>query len=479
MLGIWLTKLYVFLMILMGIFSLQSLVLVLLYLRHARQRTPEPAPPEIWPAVTVQLPVYNEQFVIERLIDAVCGLDYPPAQLSIQVLDDSTDETTHLAETRAEWHRKRGAQIEVLHRTDRTGFKAGALAEGLRCVPGELIAIFDADFIPPADFLKRTVPYLAADPKLGMVQTRWGHLNPGQNLLTRAQALSLDGHFIIIQIARSRSGLFFNFNGSGGVWRRSAIEESGGWQSDSLTEDLDLSYRAQIKGWKMRYLPDVIVPAEVPLQVAAFKQQQYRWACGGTQSLMRLGLHLWRVPLTLPQRILGTMHLASYLVHPLMLLYLLLSLPLALLPQVKLPSLWWLVPVGYGPILLVFLSQWRIYPDWPRRLAYFPVQALLSIGLGLNNSLAVIAAIVRRPGEFKRTPKYNLPHLRKDRHDNPYHLKLNWTVWGELFLSGYALLVLLVQPAWLRELSLALAIIALGYAFIGLTGLWQGLRQGE
>ncbi len=268
--------------------------------------------------------------------------------------------------------------------TSERASREGALANGLRCAAGDFIAVIDADFIPPPDLLRRLIPCLIADPGLGMAQARWTHLNAGENLITRGQALSLDGHFAVIQPARSRAGLLFNFNGSGGVWRRDCIEDAGGWSGRSLTEDLDLSYRAQLKGWRMAYLSEVVVPGQIPGGIAAYKQQQYRWARGGIQALMELAPEIWRAPLSLAQRIGGLLHLASYLAHPLMLIYLLLSLPIVLTAGVQLPALQWMLPAGFGPPLLILLSQWGSYPDWKRRMLYFPVQICLSVGVSVK-----------------------------------------------------------------------------------------------
>ena len=259
----------------------------------------------------MQLPVFNERYVVERLIDAVCRLDYPKERLEIQVLDDSTDDTGEIVR-RSKWMRlqEKGFWIERLHRQDRTGFKAGALAAGLLRAKGELIAIFDADFVPPADFLYKTLPWFQK-PTIGMVQTRWGHLNESYSLLTWIQSIFLDGHFLIEHTARNRSGAFFNFNGTAGIWRRQAIETSGGWQHDTLTEDLDLSYRAQMKGWRFMYLPDVVCPAELPVDINAFKTQQNRWTMGASQTAKKMLPTIWRSPLPLKVKVEATFHLTA------------------------------------------------------------------------------------------------------------------------------------------------------------------------
>src|SRR5262249_41919761 len=263
---------------------------VILYMK-SRDRVPSPAPPPPtyaeMPRVTIQLPIYNEMYVADRLIDAVCEMDYPRERLEIQVLDDSTDETTDIAELAVRRHAARGFDIKYLHRVDRTGYKAGALEAGLRAARADYIAIFDADFIPPKDFLLKTLPH-SANPKVGMVQARWGHINQGYSLLTKIQAIMLDGHFVLEHGGRNRAGCFFNFNGTSGVWRRAAIVDAGGWQHDTLTEDLDLSYRAPLRGWQFLFLPTLVTPAEVPVEMNAFKSQQFRWAKGSIQTCRKL-----------------------------------------------------------------------------------------------------------------------------------------------------------------------------------------------
>jgi cellulose synthase/poly-beta-1,6-N-acetylglucosamine synthase-like glycosyltransferase len=274
----------------LSIYALHVLLLIALYLRHRNE--PQPDTPALdtdnYPMVTVQIPLRNEQYVVQRVLQAVANFDWPQDRLEIQVLDDSDDQTTELAQEIVQTLRQQGLNIYVLHRQQAQGHKAGALAAGLRRARGEFIAIFDADFCPESDFLKRTIPHFEHDANIGMIQARWGHLNAEYSAITRAQALLMDAHFTVEHIARNRSGLLMNFNGTAGVWRREAIVDAGGWQSNTVAEDLDLSYRAQLRGWKARYLPDVVAPAELPPLVAAFKQQQYRWAKGATQVLRKL-----------------------------------------------------------------------------------------------------------------------------------------------------------------------------------------------
>ena len=272
-----------------------------------------------WPLVTIQLPIYNELYVTERLIESVCRIDYPRNLIEIQVLDDSTDDTVEIAKAMVKKMKARGFDIVYIHRTDRTGYKAGALKEGHKSAKGELVGIFDADFVPNSDFLKESVPYFI-DPNVGMIQTRWSHLNCDYSLLTRAQSMGIDGHFGVEQASRAWSGLFMNFNGTAGVWRKKTIEDAGGWQADTLTEDLDLSYRAQMKGWKLAFAPQVECPAEVPVTITAFKSQQHRWAKGSIQTAKKNLGKLFKSDASMFLKIQAFLHLTHYLVHPMMIL---------------------------------------------------------------------------------------------------------------------------------------------------------------
>ncbi len=304
-----LTAVYVVCAFALTAFALGTTVLLIAYLRY-RNEVVTPLQLHNFPTVAVQLPIYNELFVVERLLQAVAALDYPRDRLWIQILDDSTDSTTELVARTVAALQQQGVNIAHVRRPNREGYKAGALAYGMTLLNVEYIAVLDADFVPQPDFLQRTIAFLVSNPKIGMVQTRWGHLNPDDNALTKGQALALDGHFVVEQTARSRAGLLMNFNGSGGVWRVNAINEAGGWRDETLTEDLDLSYRAQLLGWRFAYMPDVVVPGELPEHIAAYKQQQARWAKGGTQVFRLMIFPVWRHPrLTLGQRLMATMHL--------------------------------------------------------------------------------------------------------------------------------------------------------------------------
>lgn len=416
-------------------------VLLVIYALTRRQT---PHPPLIddddLPSVTVQLPVYNEAHVVARLIDACARLDYPHAKFSVQVLDDSTDETTVVIQRQiAEWHAAGVHNIRLMRRPARAGYKAGALAYGLEHVQTGCIAVFDADFVPPRDFLRRTVPYFTANPKLALVQSRWDHLNSGQNGLTRAQALTVDGHFVVEQTARSRGHLPMSMNGTGGVWRVAALRDAGGWSADTLTEDLDLSYRALGRGWEFLYLPDVAVPGELPPQVQAYKLQQRRWATGMTECLIRHGVPLARSKRYGPgKKLMGLAHLAQFAVQPLILLIFLLT-PLLIWGDMfrRLPNLSLLGSVGAIPVLIMLAGQIALYADWPRRLLYLPLQGVIGAAMVLNNTLGVLAAL-HRPGvrrEFKRTPKFSAAPWSNSR----YALRTDAVTLGEIALGMYAL----------------------------------------
>lgn len=405
MIAVLLTWMYVSAALLLALYTLGQLVLLIQYLRH---RTDVPALPRLThqPGVTIQLPIYNEQHVVSRLLNAVAKLDYPRDRLHIQVLDDSTDATHPLLTNSIARLQRAGFAISHVRRPERTGYKAGALAYGLALTGDDFVLILDADFVPPRDFLRRTLPHLLAEARIGVVQTRWSHLNPDENWLTQAQRLAIDSHFVIEQTARSRSGWLIPFNGTGGIWRRACIEDAGGWQSDTLTEDLDLSYRAQLKGWRSLYLPEVAVPGELPPQLAAYRQQQARWAVGSIQCLLRLGRAVFTAHLPFMKRLMALHHLCQYLPHPLMILLLLLTPPLLLANQVQHLPLAPLGLIGLVPPFMYAISQRVLYPDWRRHLLAFPVLALLATGLAWSNTRAVVGAFLRLNIPFERTPKF-------------------------------------------------------------------------
>ncbi len=436
-----LAVIYAIVAIWLSAYGLNGVILAVLYLRHRRKVLSTPAVDrEVLPSVTVQVPTYNERQVIDRAIDAVAALDYPRDRLQIHILDDSTDETTHLARRRAAYHREKGLDIQVLRRPDRRGFKAGALAWGLLRARGEYVAIFDADFRPHPDFLLQTVPHFLNRPQLGLVQTRWSHLNAHYSPLTRAQAMAFDGHFVVEQTARDHSGLLMNFNGTAGVWRRKCIEDSGGWTAETLSEDLDLSYRAQLAGWQTLYLPEVDSPAELPPQLAAFKRQQARWTQGSIQALRKLIEPVIRSGrLSVAQKGMALLHLSGYMAHALMVLLLLLTLPLLLL-GVAPPSLGNAgLLAGLGPLLIYVISQRQLYRNWRRRLAALPLLILVGVGIAWNNAMAVWRGLTRWGGTFARTPKFRIQRKADHWLDSAYRLGIDISVIGECGLAVYAL----------------------------------------
>jgi len=372
-----------------------------------------PPPPADWPRVTVQLPLYNEQNVVERVIDAAAALDYPPGRLHIQVLDDSTDATVALAAARVAHYAARGLRISHVRRASREGYKAGALRHGLNCTDGEFVAIFDADFVPDPAFLRRTLPYLLQDENVGVVQARWGHLNPNESLLTRLQAFGLDAHFLIEQVGRTFAGHFINFNGTGGVWRRTCIADAGGWHTDTLTEDLDLSYRAQLRGWRFVYRPEIVAPAELPAAMDALKSQQFRWTKGAAETARKHLGAVWRSAQPLSTKLHATFHLLNSSVYVVILLMALLSVPLVFVRAhyreyrlvFQLASVFLL---GFVPLIYYYYTAWRLAQPTGRAWRYpgfFLLFLSVSMGLALHNARAVALGWLGRRTPFVRTPK--------------------------------------------------------------------------
>ncbi|WP_035560355.1 cellulose synthase family protein [Hymenobacter sp. IS2118] len=373
---------------------------------------PPPAPAE-WPRVTVQLPLYNEQNVVERIIDATAALDYPADLLHIQVLDDSNDATVSLAAARVAHHTAGGLRISHVRRPDREGYKAGALRHGLTETDGEFIAIFDADFVPEPGFLRRTVPYFLQDAAVGVVQTRWGHLNQDESLLTRLQAFGLDAHFLIEQVGRTFAGYFINFNGTGGVWRRTCIDDAGGWHIDTLTEDLDLSYRAQLRGWRFVYRPEIVAPAELPAVMDALKSQQFRWTKGAAETARKHLGPLWRSAQPLATKLHGSFHLLNSSVYVVILLMALLSVPLVFVRRdyhefkfvFQLASVFLL---GFVPLIYYYYTAWRLARPTGKASLYpgfFLLFLSVSMGLALHNARAVVLGWMGQRTPFVRTPK--------------------------------------------------------------------------
>ncbi|HEY8432032.1 MAG TPA: glycosyltransferase [Sandaracinaceae bacterium] len=387
--------------------------LVYLYWKH-RKRAPQPKSRfEELPVVTVQLPMFNELYVAERLIESVAALEYPKDKLEIQVLDDSTDETQEIARAKVEELVERGFDAKYIHREDRTGYKAGALEAGLKVARGDFLLVFDADFVPTPTLILDLVHHFT-DEKVGMVQARWGHLNRDYSMLTRVQAMMLDGHFVIEHIARNRSGRFFNFNGTAGMWRKSAIIDAGGWQHDTLTEDMDLSFRAQLRGWRFVYVPDALAPAEIPCEMNSFKTQQFRWAKGSAQTAKKLLPIVLRAKLPLHVKIEAIFHLTNNFAYVFLILLAILQLPnMILRQQMSVPELLLLdVPLfaaTSGSIVLFYLTTHRaLYNDLWEAVRRLPLMMALGIGLSLNNARAVLEGLFGGPSEFVRTPKHGV-----------------------------------------------------------------------
>jgi cellulose synthase/poly-beta-1,6-N-acetylglucosamine synthase-like glycosyltransferase len=453
-----------------------------LYYRHKfRLPTPSARFTDL-PRVTVQLPIFNEMYVVNRLIGAVCALDYPRHLLEVQVLDDSTDETREIARACVDRWREQGVDISYVHRPDRTGFKAGALEHGLTLAKGEFVAVFDADFVPDPDFLRRTVHFFT-DLKIGMVQVRWEHLNREYSALTQCQGILLDGHFVIEHTARNRSGAFFNFNGTAGIWRRETIRGAGGWQHDTLTEDLDLSYRAQLAGWKFVFLPQVTAPAEIPVEMNAFKSQQHRWAKGSIQTALKLLPRIFAAPLPRHVKREAFFHLTANFAY-------LLMIPLALLMPITI-----MVRVGHGwyEVLLLdipffaaatasvcsfyFASQREIGMTVWQRLRYMPFLMALGIGLSVNNSRAVIEALLHHETGFTRTPKHGVQRAGGSVARKRYRAAVTFQPLVELALAAYMTLGILFVLD--RQVWYALPFLCLfqaGFGYVGVMSVWEGLR---
>ncbi len=393
--------------------------------------------------VTIQLPLYNEYYVAERLINAVCKIDYPKELLEIQVLDDSTDETIDIVGKLVAEKQAEGFDIQHVHRVDRTGFKAGALKEGLKTAKGEFVAIFDADFVPSSDFLKKTLRYFV-NSEIGMVQSRWEHLNENYSLLTKIQALALNGHFVIEQAVRNKSGFFINFNGTGGIWRKECIEDAGNWHADTLTEDLDLSYRAQMKGWKFVFLRDFTTPAELPSEINALKAQQFRWTKGAIETAKKLLPKVWNSNLPIRVKLQSTFHLTNNFVFPFILLAGILNVPLIFIknagPYAPFFNFMAIFILAFISSFLFYLyAQRDIYSDWRKKITLFPLFMAGSMGLAVNNSRAVVEGLLSRKSEFVRTPKFKVVGKEDTLFNNKYlkNLKVDDSAFVEMMLAAY------------------------------------------
>jgi cellulose synthase/poly-beta-1,6-N-acetylglucosamine synthase-like glycosyltransferase len=471
-------------------FGAQCYILTILFLRKRKERVAfqratmqyyyQNPDESRYPLVVTQLPMYNERQVAKRVIAAAAAMDYPRNRHEIQVLDDSTDETIGYVDEMVEQLRRSGCNISVIRRTDRTGFKAGALQKGLEYTNAEFVAIFDADFVPPVDFLRKAMAFFVDRPKLGLVQGRWTHLNKNSSLITRGQAMGIDGHFMIEQAARSWNGLFMNFNGTAGVFRRKAIEASGGWQHDTLTEDMDLSYRMQIADWETEYVPDLTVPAEIPEDINAFKNQQFRWAKGSIQTAIKIIPLLRQKKMSKFKFMQAVLHLTHYMVHPLMLILALLTMPVLYFVKVNLPIAWFvgiiscMILATSGPATMYMVAQHFIGNRMRKQFTLIPAMMLIGTGLAVNNGRAVIEALMRRSSPFYRTPKKG-----QSRGTQGYRPVKDVTCIIEIFIGLYCLASFQIFLGYTNFLvSPFLMLYASGFLFVGIISIVHFRKPG-
>jgi cellulose synthase/poly-beta-1,6-N-acetylglucosamine synthase-like glycosyltransferase len=469
-------------MIILAFYGMHRYQLVWLFYKHRANEVIDP--PQCFaelPRITVQLPIFNEQYVIDRLIEAVCKLDYPQDKLEIQLLDDSTDETREVASAIVDKYRASGHPIEYIHRTNRYGYKAGALDHGLTTATGEFVAIFDADFVPPTDWLNNVIHHFA-QPEVGMVQTRWTHLNRDYSFLTQVEAILLDGHFVLEHGGRSRSGVFFNFNGTAGMWRRTAIEQAGGWQHDTLTEDTDLSYRAQLKGWQFRYLQHVECPAELPIEMTAFKTQQARWAKGLIQTSKKILPQVFASTASWHTKLEAVYHLTANLSYPLMVVLSVLLMPAMI---IRFYQGWFQMLLIDFPLMMLstfsissfyLVSQKVLYPkSWWRTLPYLPFLMALGIGLTVTNTRAVMEALLGIKSSFKRTPKYRVEKRGEKSQAMKYRKRLGIVPWIELAIGCYFATTVWYAISNENYFTIPfLLLFVIGYWYTGLLSLLQG-----
>ncbi len=473
---------YFAVMILLSFYGVHRYTMCYHYFKYRKNYHPEPPRHfDQLPQVTVQLPIFNEQFVIDRLIEAVCAFDYPPERLEIQVLDDSTDETREVASSIVDRYAALGHNIVYIHRTNRHGYKAGALDAGLKVAKGDFIAIFDADFVPPPDWLMRVIHHFA-EPEIGMVQTRWTHLNRNYSMLTQIEAILLDGHFILEHGARARSGEFFNFNGTAGMWRREAISDGGGWQHDTLTEDTDLSYRSQMAGWKFKYLPDVECPSELPIEMTAFKTQQARWAKGLIQTSIKILPRVWRSDTPLRNKIESVYHLTANLSYPLMVIMSALLMPAMICRfyqgwfQMLLIDFPLFTASSFSIAVFYVMSQREIHPTtWKKTFYYLPFLMAIGIGLTVTNTKAVMEALLGIKSAFVRTPKYRVARKGEKSQAAKYRKRLKLAPWIELLLGFYFLAAIIYTFTNHNYFTAPFLILfVFGYWYTGLMSLLQG-----
>jgi cellulose synthase/poly-beta-1,6-N-acetylglucosamine synthase-like glycosyltransferase len=473
---------YFAVMILLALYGIHRYTLCYQYFRYKKNYNPNPSGHfDTLPMVTVQLPIFNEQFVIDRLIEAICAMEYPRDRLEIQVLDDSTDETQQVAAGIVDRYKALGHPIEYIHRTNRYGFKAGALDAGLKVAKGEFVAIFDADFVPPPEWLLKVIHHFS-EPGIGMVQTRWGHLNRSYSMLTQIEAILLDGHFVMEHGARARTGEFFNFNGTAGMWRRKAIEDGGGWQHDTLTEDTDLSYRSQMAGWKFKYLPDVECPSELPIEMTAFKTQQARWAKGLIQTSIKILPQVFRSGTSRQNKIESVYHLTANMSYPLMVVMSALLIPAMICRfyqgwfQMLLIDVPLFTASTFSIAVFYLMSERELFPKtWKKTFYYLPFLMALGIGLTITNTKAVMEALFGIKSPFVRTPKFAVAKKGEKSQAAKYRKRLKLAPWIELLMGCYfaaAIWYTFANKNYFTAPFLILFVV--GYWYTGLMSLLQG-----
>src|SRR3954463_6567830 len=472
---------YFTILLVLSVYGLHRYDVIRTYFKHRKKAVSEPPLRfETLPPVTIQLPLYNERYVVERLIDEVVKIEYPKGLLQIQVLDDSTDDTAPFAEALCERYKNLGYPVEYHHRKNRHGFKAGALQEGLKTAIGEVVAIFDADFCPPADFLTRTIHYFA-DPKVGVVQTRWSYLNRDYNFLTEVEAILLDGHFILEHGSRSTSGLFFNFNGTAGILRRKMIDDAGGWQHDTLTEDSDLSYRAQLKGWRFVYLTGLDCPSELPVEIHAFQIQQSRWAKGLTQVAKKLLPAILKADIPKRVKAEAILHLTPNISYPLMIVLSALMLPVMIVRfymgwlQMIFLDLPLIVASFWSISLFYVVAQRELYPkSWKRSIFMLPMLMAVGVGLTIINTRAVLEALFGVETSFVRTPKFAIGERPMKLENKRYRARSGWLPYLEIGVGTYFLGMVVFAITTFNFLSIPfLALFVFGYYWAGFTTLYQ------
>jgi cellulose synthase/poly-beta-1,6-N-acetylglucosamine synthase-like glycosyltransferase len=476
---------YFTILAILSFYGLHRYIMVFLFHKYQkREITPKDRFKEL-PRVTVQIPAYNEMYVIQRVIDAVCAFDYPADRLDIQVLDDSTDETQRIAQNAVERWKNLGVDINYIHREDRTGFKAGALENGLRTAKGEFVAIFDVDFVPEPDFLQKSIHFFS-DPQVGMVQGRWEHLNRDYSFLTRTQAIFLDGHFMLESYTRFLSGRFFNFNGTAGILRRKTIEEAGGWEHDTLTEDLDLSYRAQMKGWKFVFLPDLSVPAELPVEINSFKSQQCRWAKGAMQTCKKVLRQVLKGDFAPGEKLESWYHLTGNITYPLMVILSLVLFPALIvrynqgwfeLLLIDLP----LFILSFSSVSAFYItSQKALHKDWLKRIAYLPGLMAVGIGMTIPGAKAVLEGAFGVKSPFVRTPKFSVEGNKGEWMNKKYRGDIGIVTILEIAFGLYFACVGIY--CWTLEIYGVIPFVLLfmwGYLYTGLWALAQSFKRSS